>query len=202
MRSDESVIHVHLGDDQLVEMYVFGGDRRRMATCAQCESRFGDLVSGLALTRDGAALEADTVFTIDRLREQEERILRRLERRGQPAHIVTFPVRGAGQHPTRRVLGPARRWVAGAAAAGLVAGLFLGHFMETRGLPFSREAFLSDPAPAPAPASRFTAVEETADDRLLVEIEDALTSRYGVELSMLDAMTTPPELQEIAFDTR
>ena len=102
------------------------------------------------------------------------------------------------QHVARRVLGPAKRWVAGAAAAGLFAGLFLGHFMETRGLPFSRETYVSAPAPAPT----LTAREETADDRLLLEIEDALTSRHVVELGLLDAMTTPPELQEVAFDTR
>jgi hypothetical protein len=202
MPSDASHAHTHLSDDQLVEMYVFGGDRGRIAACAHCETRFGELVSGLALTRDAATLDADAVFTLDRLRDQEERILRRLERHGQPARVVTFPARGLGRSSARRAGGAARRWIAGAAAAGLLAGLFLGHFMESREGSPSREASISAPEPTAAPVTRLTAADDLADDRLLGEIEEALMSRHGVELSMLDAMTTPPELQEIAFDTR
>ena len=76
--------------------------------------------------------EADAAFTADRLHDQRDRIMRRIERHDHPAEVVAFPHQRVPSHATavQRMLGPARRWVAGAAAAGLAAGLFLGFAMD------------------------------------------------------------------------
>lgn len=205
MQSDERIRpadHEHLSEDQLVELYVCRRDVGSVASCPACQLRFADLLSGLADMQRAAADEADALFSSERLQGQHERILRRLERHGQPAQVVTFPAHGTSQHPRRRAPGSARRWIAAAAAAGLVAGLLLGHFVDADALLFRRAPSQSAPGLTAVAISQLNSTAEAADDQLLVEIEDALASRDAVELSMLDALTTPPELQEIVFDTR
>lgn len=158
-----------------------------------------DFTRALEQVRDEAIREADAVFTADRLHNQRERILRRLERLGHPAEVLLFP--GRSSHPVvRRVLGPARRWVAGAAAAGLAAGLFLGFVMDHRVPSPVGNRVLQAPAITEAMAwPRHTS--DLGDDEILTEIEDVLAGPRRVnELRALDIMTTPPELQEASFD--
>lgn len=211
MRSDDPTLAQlkppsgdHLSDDQLMEIYVLAAESRHLSACTVCRSRYDSLVRSLAQLREDAVREADAIFTAERLTEQRDRILRRIERHGHPAEVVRFPLRSGAAHPARAVLGPAKRWVAGAAAAGLVAGLFLGHLVENparvrlagQNVPRTLPAVSQSVASWQNPGSPF------ADDDLLVEIEDTLASGRVVELGVLDAMTTPAELQEVSFDTR
>lgn len=211
MRSDDPTLaHLHqlqghLSDDQLMEIYVLAAESRHLSACGVCQSRYDSLVHSLALLREDAVREADAIFTAERLSDQRDRILRRIERHGHPAEVVRFPVRSGAAHPARAVLGPARRWVAGAAAAGLVAGLFLGHVVPNpaRVGPNGQNVARTPPAPQPAaswlvPGSTFAPF---TDDDLLVEIEDTLATGRLVELGALDAMM-PAELQEGGFDGR
>lgn len=192
----------HLSDDQLMESYVLACDHQHLAECDQCRARFDDLARALEQIREDAVREADAVFTNERLHEQRDRILRRLERQGHPAEVLLFPGHSA-QHPVvRRVLGPARRWVAGAAAAGLAAGLFLGFAMDRRASSGAASRLLQAPAGAETIAhARYVA--DSRDEQILMEIEDALDGpRRVLELRAIDVMTTPPELQEASLDIR
>ena len=125
-------VNEHLTDDELMETCVLDGDNRHLAVCRPCKARFDELVRSLQLMQDAALREADAAFTADRLHDQRDRIMRRIERHDHPAEVVAFPQQRVPSHATtvQRMLGPARRWVAGAAAAGLAAGLFLGFAMD------------------------------------------------------------------------
>ena len=192
---------MHLSDDQLMESYVLNSGTRHLAECRQCKARFEDMARALDQIREDALCEADGVFTSERLHDQRDRILRRLERMEHPAEVLLFPTRSA-QHPVvRRVLGPARRWVAGAAAAGLAAGVFLGFAMDHRAARIGSR-FVQAPAGAEVMA-RARHLTDPRDEQLLSEIEDALDGpRRVLELRALDVMTTPPELQEASLDIR
>ena len=118
-----------------METYVLGGDNRHLAACRPCKARFDELVRiACSMMHEAASQEADSAFTADRLHDQRDRIMRRIERHDHPAEVVAFPHQRVPSHvPTvHRMLGPARRWVAGAAAAGLAAGMFLGFAMDRR----------------------------------------------------------------------
>ena len=131
------------------------------------------------------------MFTAERLQEQRDRILRRLERQGHPAEVLMFPDRTGGHQTAYRLLHPARRWVAGAAAAGLVAGLFLGFAVDRRVGSLSATRSMKAGANA--------AAWQRASNEILTDIEDVLNGPHRVvEMRVLDDMTTPPELQKEA----
>jgi hypothetical protein len=157
-------------------------------------------VRALQQVRDDAIREADSIFTAEQLHEQRERIMRRLERHGHPAEVVMFPHRAASQAAVQRVLGPARRWVAGAAAAGLAAGLFLGFALDRR----ARSAAIDDvvqqsAARAATAVWKAPVISDARDDEFFIEIEDALMGSRAVELRAIDAMTTPVEIREVSY---
>jgi hypothetical protein len=189
----------HLNDDQLMETYFLSGENAHLWACHDCRARYDGLVHTLEQVHEDAVQEADAVFTLDRLHDQRDRVLRRLERQGHPAEVLRFPNRFGGQRAVQRLWDPARRWAAGAAAAGLVAGVFLGFAVDRRvsARPVVRGASLVTTAD-----NRQMAAAQ--DEEMLTEIEDALTgpSRRVMELRALDAMTMPSELQEVSFVPR
>jgi positive regulator of sigma E activity len=195
----------HLNDDELMEIYILAAESRHLSACGLCRSRYDSLTRSLAQLREDALREADAVFTSERLTEQRDRILRRIERYGHPAEVVRFPIRSGAVHHARAALGPAKRWVAGAAAAGLVAGLFLGHFVEGPVRVRMRGQAATRSLSAPQTVASWQNPELTfapfANDDLLVEIEDTLETGRLVELGVLDAMM-PVELQDVGFDGR
>ncbi len=204
MRFDNRIVnfgdtHVtaHLSDDQLMETYVLAGDNRHLATCRQCKTRFDELVRSLQQIQEAAVHEADAAFSAERLHDQRDRIMRRIERHDHPAEVVAFPHPHAPSHPAvHRMLGPARRWVAGAAAAGLAAGVFLGFAMDR-----SNHARTIDQALERSNAS--IALQADADDRFFIEIDEALIGSRAREmrpdLDAIDVMTTPLEIREISY---
>jgi len=197
MRSEPRIAPIsgtHLSDDQLMETYVLAGENRHLALCRPCKTRFDDLVRVLEHVREDAVREADQVFTAERLHHQRDRIVRRLERQGHPADVVPFPTRASG-HPVVRVLGPARRWVAAAAAAGMAAGLFLGFAVDRR----THYAAIVPALQTAATAAAWQAAIAT-DDQFFREIDAALMgSSRAVELRAIDAMTTPVEIREASY---
>jgi hypothetical protein len=207
MRSEERIAKLgsthpspHLSDDQLMEAYVLAGEDAHLSVCRPCRGRFDDLVRLLQQVREDAVREADSVFTAEQLHEQRDRIMRRIERHGHPAEVVMFPHRAAGQAAVQRVLGPARRWVAGAAAAGLAAGLFLGFTMDRR-MHYAAidDAVQQSASRAAAAAWNAPAMRDARDDQFFTEIEDALMGSRAVELRAIDAMTTPVEIREVSY---
>jgi len=196
MQSEERIAPIcgsHLTDDQLMETYVLDGENRHLKICRQCRSRFDALARALQHVRDEGIREADGVFTPERLHDQRDRIMRRLERHGQQAEVVMFPSRSSSQ-PAARLLGPARRWVAGAAAAGLAAGLFLGFVMDRR----THYAAGASAMRASATAAAWQATT-ARDDQFFTEIDDALMGSRAVELRAIDTMTITVEIREASY---
>ena len=119
----------HLDDAALAELWTNavadGADsveHPHLATCAECRVRYASFDAWMEGVRAEALAEADDVFTTERLKAQQAHIFRRLEAAEQPTRIIAFPKASAAAHRPS----PFRRWVAGAAAAGLVAGIGLG----------------------------------------------------------------------------
>ena len=190
----------HLSNDQLMEIYVMAGEDRHLATCRQCAARFDELVRTMHQMHEAAVCDADTAFTADRLHDQRDRIMRRIERHDHPAEVVAFPYRTSSHPAVHRLLGPARRWVAGAAAAGLAAGLFLGFAMDRR-IHYAAIQPTLQPSPAAQTIAAWQA--DSRDDQLLNEVEEALVGsrvrEMRPDLGAIDFMTTPVEIAEVSY---
>ncbi len=195
MRSKERIAAIagsHLSDDELMETYVLAAENGHLAACRQCQARFDDFARTLQHVREDANREADHVFTSERLHDQRDRILRRLERHDHPGEVVAFPT---SKVPDRRVyrVFPARRWIAGAAAAGLAAGMVLGIVMD-------RQAHYAALQPTERPASTAAWLR---DDQFFVEIDAALSPARAREvrgeLGAIDLLTTPVEIREASY---
>jgi hypothetical protein len=100
-----------------------------LEVCAACRSRFSGFTSWLEELRTDANAEAEEAFPADRLAAQHAQIFRRLEAAGRPARVIKFP---RFARPLASSTSPMRRWVATAAAAGLIVGLGLGQLMDFR----------------------------------------------------------------------
>jgi hypothetical protein len=190
----------HLSDDQLMETYVLAGENRHLSSCRQCTARYDELVRALQHMHDAAVREADNAFGAERLHDQRERIMRRIERHDHPAEVVAFPQRTASHPVVHRLLRPARRWVAGAAAAGLAAGMFLGFTMDRRThYAAINEAIQQSNAAQAAAAWQIDA----RDEQFLTEVEEALVGsrvrEMRPDLGAIDLMTTPVEIREVSY---
>jgi hypothetical protein len=73
--------------------------------------------------------EAEDAFPPERLAAQQAQVLRRLEALERPARVIAFP---RFARPVTSTQGHAQRWVAAAAAAGLLIGLAAGQFFDVR----------------------------------------------------------------------
>jgi hypothetical protein len=186
-----------LSDDQLMETYVLAGDNRHLAICRPCQTRFDDLVRSLQQMHEAAVADADNAFTAERLHDQRDRIMRRIERHDHPAEVVAFPHQRVPTHPAVRIFGPARRWVAGAAAAGLAAGVFLGFAMDRSHLR------TMDRAVQQSKSDTSLALQAAADDQFFIDIDEALVGsrvrEMRPDLSAIDLMTTPLEIREVSY---
>jgi hypothetical protein len=98
--------------------------------CADCRARYSTFCGWLDAVRIDAVAEADEALGAERLAAQQAQILRRLEALEHPARVIAFPrfTRPISTQPHGR-----QRWIAGAAAAGLVVGVGLGQLFELGG---------------------------------------------------------------------
>lgn len=125
----------HLGDDQFADLWsaaVATGQPAadpHLAACAQCRARYAAFTSWLDRIHDDAMGEAEDAFPPERLAAQQAQVMRRLEALERPARVIAFP---RFARPVTSSQGHAQRWVAAAAAAGLVIGLAAGQFFDVR----------------------------------------------------------------------
>ena len=162
--------HTHLTEAQLMALCVPGAApvaRRDVVGCASCESRLASLDALLEEVAQVAESEADDAFPPERLARQHTRILQRLEQHGRIARVLAFPHARRPSMPAR----PMRRWVAGAAAAGLLIGMIAGHLVHE--LPGFR---LHATQPASTASVPLHASSVISDDDFLLEIERAVSS--------------------------
>jgi hypothetical protein len=201
---DRLSLNRHLDDTALAGMWtdstLDGGERRahpHLDACAACRSRYAALDAWLQEVGAVARAEADDVFPADRLAAQQNQIMRRLEALERPARVIVFPKH---LHAAAGDRG-ARRWIAAAAAAGLVVGIAAGQLLDLRdalGGP-TRQFAEQRPAEAvPTVANIQPAVVTSlqSDEAFLSELEDASLSPRVPELAALDAFT--PRLRDIS----
>jgi len=171
--------------------------------CADCRARYSTFAGWLDTLRADAAAEADEVFTADRLAAQQAQIARRLEALGQPGRVIAFP---RFAQPIASRPGEGRRWVAAAAAAGLVVGLGLGQMLD-----FGASSRSAAPFSAPQQVARGAAggdavrvglqpVSAALSDESFLEDVELMPSQARVpeSLQYLNAIT--PSARD--YDTR
>jgi hypothetical protein len=164
---------------------------RHVSGCAHCAARYDAICCDL----DGAAMasaeKADAAFTPERLMLQRERILRRLDSQG--AKVLAFPaadVAGGSPSSSRPML----RWVAAAAAAGLLVGLLAGRMFDVGGDPTptlaSRQGAVTRSIGPTEGQVRTAALARIAgNDVFMSEVDSALSAPRTPELEAIDAMT-------------
>jgi hypothetical protein len=202
----------HLHDDRLFDCYfaVRHGEAldprvaEHLADCEACGSRYGEIALLFdRLGEDGEAA-ADAVFTSEQLRAQHQQIMARLERLGRAARIISFPGQLINRTVNASRAPTTPRWIAAAAAAGLVAGVALSASYQwaSRAQPAGGiSARVETSAPpqtaltAVATDGREPAPEVAADDAFWSELEVALERPRTRELQPLDVLT--PHVRDI-----
>lgn len=159
-----------------------------------------EIASLLAEYSEAVIAEADAAFPAERLARQQTRILQRLEQEGRPGRVIAFPAGHAHEPPPLRAR-PGMRWIAGAAAAGLIIGVVAGHLTHD----FSNRA--AGRAPQIAASRPDTGVGASAvtrravsttlsEEEFLGQLEIAIEGSRSASLQPLDELT--PRVWEIA----
>lgn len=186
----------HLSDDRLIDVCLedapLEADAQHLAGCSACEERRLRLAGLLAEVRAVAAAQADAYFTPDRLARQRARVLERLEHEARHGRVISFPAAHA-QTPALRAR-PGMRWIAGAAAAGLLIGFVAEHVAH-------RVPVRMSPPPALVAVDSGSdalqlVVAPVSDEEFLGRMEMAVEGAAGSALRPLDDLT--PRVWEIA----
>jgi hypothetical protein len=188
----------HLTDDRLIDVCLHQEagaiEQQHLAACASCEERRMNLARLLDQTSDVATAEADAAFTDERLARQRAHILQRVEHETPHGQLLNFPA-GHATSPMLLRARPAARWIASAAAAGLLIGLFAGRlthdFAADRVMP-STAAPVADASRAVATTAAvgYQAVSTTmSEEEFLGRLEIAIEGTGGTALRPLDDLT-------------
>ncbi len=203
--------HTHLLEERLFDCYLAESagealDPRladHLADCAACAARYEDLGRFMDRLRSEGSLEADEIFTAERLRLQHQQILRRIEHAAHPARVISFPGRFVRRTMNNSLSSPVRtapRWIAGAAAAGLFVGVAVGasyQFGAHRGtLTETLARQTTTPRLATAGTRGISPAQIAADDAFLSDLENALERPHTRELIAFDALT--PHVRGVA----
>lgn len=161
---------------------------RHLVDCQRCREIADRARALFEEARVQAAHEADAVFTDAVLDRQRAHIMRRIEQHGQPARVLPFPAPSLAWTGTGHA---ARRWIAAAAAAGLLVGAFAGRFVTLRHegrLARSTSPAVTAVSSPGSPDALAAPNERAADEAFLVELEVAASPRIE-PLRAIDAMT-------------
>jgi len=184
----------HLDEAGLIAIWTDGsttGVRQlhpHLENCAACRTRFAELSSWLENIRIDARSEAHESFPAERLAAQQALIFRRLEAAERPARVIAFP---RFAQPLTSRTSHASRWIAAAAAAGLIVGVGVGQLMDLRhslARPQATQARLSPTVNAGRDA-RVQSVSAARDEAFLSELDATLSRASVPELRALDAFT-------------
>lgn len=132
---------------------------------------------------EDAVAAMDARITPDQLARQFDVIERRLD--GQPARVLQFPHRRRDLRTPR----PLRRWVAMAAACGLMFGLAAGRLIGPASVPEPARMPWASSAARPHQAGTPRLEPAIADERLLGEVDAALSRTLHEEFRALDELT-------------
>src|SRR5688572_12298148 len=196
------LLNSHLDDDDCADVWsarltlgTAESDRpaeAHLRTCAECRARYGAFTTSLEAMRADAHAEADEVFTRERLAIQQGQIFRRLESLEHPARIIAFP---RFARPVSVQPGGRRRWIAAAAAVGLITGVGVGQLLD-----FSRQQSQGAPVaqsrtspPLAEPARGVQPAASVSDENFLYEPEVTTSqARVPDSLQYLNAITPGP----------
>jgi anti-sigma factor RsiW len=186
----------HLTDAQLIEASIghtehdaFGVDH--IEHCGECQARHESLRALLTETAEAATAESDAAFPAERLLRQHERIMAGVEQLSRVGRVISFPSAFRRVAPQAGAHGS--RWVAAAAAAGLVVGLLGGHLTHDLRV---QPATLANRAPATPTRAVIVPASQGPEDDLLGQVEVAFEGRTPSALRPLDALTP------VAWDVR
>jgi hypothetical protein len=185
-------LSAHLDDAALAAIWTDGRPSHpHLTTCASCRVRFAEFSSWLENMRVDAVTEADDYFSAERLATQQAQIFRRLEAAERPARVIAFP---RFAQPLSSRSSNASRWIAAAAAAGLIVGVGVGQLMDLRHSLTVRDTPAAQTQLVDAPLtarrdSRVQPISATRDEAFLSELEASLSRASVPELRALDAFT-------------
>jgi hypothetical protein len=209
----------HLDDSALIRRYLAErglealetsdeAGLRHLVRCEACEARYVALQRTFDDARDAVINHADATFTPDRLAEQREHILRRVDAQYSGPRVLTFPTGATTAHaavPSSLVKG----WIAVAAAAGLVIGLSAGQLIHIRRDTASsvRNAVPAlGPAIGPAHATPVlrsaNGVQTVDEDEFLSEVDMAAAAPQAAELRAIYAFTMEAPRDSVPARTR
>jgi len=161
-----------------------GRQAAHLAACARCNAAAAHARRDAATLRAEAIAAADDAFSPAALDRQRRSILARITRGQRSARVLAFPAHDVAVSRRRAD----RRWLAAAAAAGLVLGALAGQLPHLwRGPAGQVTAGLAASTPAAVVTAR--ADSRPFDDTLLSEVEAALAPGSRPELRALDALT-------------
>ncbi|MCC6164780.1 MAG: hypothetical protein IT182_15625 [Acidobacteria bacterium] len=178
----------HLSDESLVELHTLlvSGEQavaarylRHLKQCDDCARRFDALREDAAALRHDVATSVEALITPARLDRQFDVIMRRLE--GHSGRLLAFPRAARRTAPVQ----PLRRWLAMAAAAGLLVGIGAGRLMgPVKADPAALWRARTD-AVRPVPST----LSQETDEQMLVEIDAAIARSRSKEFRVLDQLT-------------
>lgn len=187
--SDESLIELHAlliaGEHTVAARYL-----KHVKRCESCAERLDAVREDAAALRRDVTANVDALITPARLDRQFDVIMRRLE--GHSGRVLPFPTGTQRTAPVQ----PLRRWVAGAAAAGLVIGIGAGRLMG----PVSTSPQASWRARAEVVGPGAAGVQQETDEQMLVEIDAAVSRSRTKEFRALDELT--PRIADARARTR
>ena len=180
--------HPHLSDESLVELHallvagehsVAGRYLRHVKQCEACARRLDGVREDAATLRQDVTASIDARITPTRLERQFDVIMRRLE--GHSGKVLPFPTTVHRPAPAPSL----RRWVAMAAACGLLIGVGAGRMIAPAS-PSVPAIWQNDTESARA---RLPSATQETDEQMLVEIDAALTRSRTKEFRALDELT-------------
>ena len=193
------LLNPHLDDDDCADVWsarhalgTAESDRpaeSHLRTCSDCRARYSAFTSWLDGMRTEIHAEADEIFTRERLTTQQNQIFRRLESLEHPARIIAFP---RFARPVSVQPGGRRRWIAAAAAVGLITGVGLGQLFESsrhtrQGDSIAQTRVVSPSNDAPRQIQPVSASND--DEAFLSEPEVTSQARVPDSLQYLNAIT-------------
>lgn len=185
-------LSAHLDDAAFAAIWTDGrAAHPHLTTCGACRTRFNEFSAWLENMRVDATTEADGHFSAERLVAQQAQIFRRLEAAERPARVIAFP---RFTQPLTSRSSNASRWIAGAAAAGLIVGVAVGQLMDLRhsltgpSAP-AMQARVAESSGSVARNPRLQPISTTRDEAFLSELETSLSRSAVPELQAIDAFT-------------
>jgi hypothetical protein len=159
-----------------------------LGVCMVCRTRFSEFGQWLDDLRTDARAEADAAFPSERLAAQHAQILRRIEAAGRPARVIAFP-KFSGPLTSRS--SHASRWIAAAAAAGLMVGVGVGQMMDLRHTVGSDTARVDARLTSQRPDQQLATATVPAggDEAFLTDLEASLSRPSVPELRAIDDLT-------------